>query len=51
MRHKLLAMLLALALAMGGLTACGGEGGENGNTPSGETEGGEGGEGGEEGDD
>ena len=40
MRHKLLALLLALA--MGGLTACGGEGGENGNTPSGETEGGEG---------
>ena len=53
LRNRLLALLLALALAMGGLTACGGEGGENGNVPSGDTEnGGEGGEeGGEEGDD
>ena len=47
MRHKLLAVLLALALAMGGLTACGGDGGgENGAPASGETDGG--GEGGED---
>ena len=39
MRQKLLALLLALALAMGGLTACGGEG-ETGVPSSGETEGG-----------
>ncbi len=52
MRHKLLALLLALALATGGLTACGGEG-ENGVQPNGEVEGGgeEGEGGGEEGED
>ena len=49
MRQKLLSLLLALILAFGGLTACGGEG-EGGNIPSeGQTDGGEGGE--EEGDD
>lgn len=40
MRRKLLALLLALTLAMGGLTACGGES-EDGVTPNGETQGGE----------
>ena len=46
MRQKLLALLLALALAFGGLTACGSGGeGENGDTPSGESEGGDEGEG------
>ena len=40
MRQKLLALLLALALAMGGLTACGG-GGEGGAPGGGEAEGGE----------
>lgn len=44
MRQKLLALLLVLVLAFGGLTACGEDAGEN--VPSeGQTEGDEGGEG------
>ena len=43
MRQKLVALLLALALAVGGVTACGGAG-ENGAPAGGETEGEDGGE-------
>lgn len=48
MREKLLALLLALILSFGGLTACGGEGGGENIPQEGQTDGGEGGEGGEE---
>ena len=48
MRQKVMALLLALVLAFGGLTACGGDAdGEDGATPNGQTEGGD--DGGDEG--
>jgi predicted small lipoprotein YifL len=52
MRQKLLVLLLALMLAFGSLTACGGEGGDDNIPSEGQTDGGgDGGEGGQEAED